>query len=113
MTQDDLFATPPPVARATDPDTSHTAARSVDPDRLRTTQRLILDLLVAHGPATDEDIAGWLTAADHHVSPSGARTRRAELVAKGLVYDTGQRLRTRSNRPTIVWAAAPLGGHRP
>jgi hypothetical protein len=109
MTQDDLFG-PPPSARNTDPDTSHRAAESVDRARLRETQRIILNLLVEHGPATDEDIADWLFARGHRVSPSGARTRRAELVAKGLVYDTGRRLRTRSNRPTIVWAAAPLGG---
>ncbi len=38
-------------------------------------------------------------------APSGARTRRKELVRLGLVRDSGVRKRTEANRPTIVWEA--------
>ena len=42
---------------------------------------------------------------DGVLSPSGARTRRAELVVKGLVYDTGERVTLLSGRRAIVWSA--------
>jgi len=102
MTQDALFGQRP-AARNSDPATSHHAAASVR--GLRETQRMILSVL-ATGPATDEEIAERLALAGVHVSPSGARTRRSELVRRGLVVDTGERLLTRSRRQTIVWGLA-------
>lgn len=96
-----------PVARATDPGTSWEAAKSVK--KVRTTQLRILAALRAMGPMTDEEIAAAL--AKHHwaVSPSGARTRRAELVDMGLVADSGQRRRLSTGRRGIVWAAVERG----
>lgn len=90
------------VARRTDPDTSHEAARSVR--HIRQSQQDILDVL-QHGAMTDEEIFEALCEAGICISLSGARTRRSELVDMGRVIDTGHRLFTRSGRRTIVWAA--------
>jgi hypothetical protein len=90
------------VARRTDPHTSWAAAKSLDPTALRESQSYILGLLQDHGPMTDEEL---VAITDGKVSPSGTRTRRSELVAKGLVYDTGKRVVLRSGRHAIVWAA--------
>ena len=101
MIQPTLFDTGP-VARRTDPDTSWEAARSVDPLKLRATQREILWVLRNWGPLTDEEIA-VIVGPESTQSPSGLRTRRRELVDRGLVVDTGARRRTRAGRRTIVW----------
>lgn len=89
---------PRAVARRTDPQTSWDAARSVKD--LRQSQQIILGAIIAYGPITDEDIHAMLKVP---MSPSGARTRRKELVDKGLVQDSGQRAKTRSGRQTILW----------
>lgn len=91
------------VARNTDPETSHAAAKSVGSDRIRSSQKIILNLLRKFGPMTDAEIAGLMKVG---FSPSGTRTRRKELVDKGLVRDSGNRKRTSSGRSTIVWVAA-------
>jgi len=70
----------------------------------KNTREDILNILIVYGPATDEEIFGRL----HGVSPSGARTRRAELVANGLVRATGEKRTTASGRLTAVWDAAAV-----
>lgn len=91
-------------ARKTDPTTSYEAAASVD--NMTETQFHILQCLVF--PKTDDELIeifdamagsnGWKLA-----SPSGIRSRRAELVAKGLVVDSGERRKSWSGRRSIVW----------
>lgn len=93
-------AAPRAIARNTDPETSHEAAISVS--GIRVSQQHILDALRSYGPATDEEIFPRLPVP---ISPSGARTRRAELVAMGLVRDSGARRTTATGRKTIVWRA--------
>lgn len=95
-----------PNARHTDPSTSHEAARSLTAERLTETQRIILELL-GNRQATDEEIqqlhyAGAEQGFWNHASPSGLRSRRAELVARGLVEEKN-RDKTRFGRSTIVW----------
>jgi hypothetical protein len=90
------------VARRTDPGTSWAAANSLDPTVLRSSQRAVLTILQDIGPMTDAELCARMAPA---MSPSGARSRRSELVAKGLVYDTGKRERLHSGRWAIVWAA--------
>ena len=95
-----------PRARRTDPGTSHAAAGSVDRDRLPSTQRAILTMLQYGGPMTDEQMWDrWHEMLLEEISPSGLRTRRAELVAKGFVRDTGWRRSLRTGRSAIVWEA--------
>lgn len=96
------------LSRFTDPDTSHAAAASLSADRMRETQRVIVEILDRFGPACDEDIATYsrqlasLGEAPQQ-SPSGLRSRRAELVAAGIVRDSGERAKTTAGRSTIVW----------
>lgn len=105
-TTDLLLWNQEPVARSTDPQTSWEAARSV---RVRESQELVLHVLMVWGPMTDEQLVERLTnrsIRDGRMSPSGARTRRSELVDLGLVVDTGQRTVLASGRRAIVWRAA-------
>lgn len=94
-------------ARTTDPTTSWQAAASVE--NVTATQQNILTCLA--WPLTDDELVdtfyrmaesnGWRMA-----SPSGIRSRRAELVAKGLVKDSGDRKKSWSGRQSIVWQVA-------
>lgn len=96
-----------PTARMTDPNTSWEAAASVT-NVTETQQHILLILTI---PMTDDELIdafdamagsnGWKLA-----SPSGIRSRRAELVALGLVKDTGERRKSWSGRKSIVWATA-------
>lgn len=94
-------------ARITDPTTSWEAAGSVK--NITDTQQHILTCLLF--PKTDDELIstfdamagsnGWRLA-----SPSGLRSRRAELVARGLVKDSGERRKSWSGRQSIVWQVA-------
>lgn len=93
-----------PNARTTDPQTSHEAAASVN--NLTATKEAILKALVR--PRTDVDLVdayrnlkGAPTA-----SESGIRSRRAELVAAGLIVDSGARTKLPSGRSAIIWKRA-------
>lgn len=68
-------------------------------------QGVVLGLLRALGPVTDEELADayvavWALGDAPTLSPSGLRTRRAELVALGRVRATRERRERRT-----VWAA--------
>lgn len=89
-------------ARRTDPVTSHEAAASIEPDRMARGQQAIYDALVILGPMTDEELYPTVRS---HLSPSGARTRRAELVDVGRVRDSGVKRLLASGRRAIVWEA--------
>lgn len=94
------------VARNTDPETSHEAAASVS--QITETHERILRIFSDCYELTDEHLATeWLTYGTHlgwpPISPSGLRSRRAELVARGKLRDSGRRSITRSNRSTIIW----------
>lgn len=94
-------------ARSTDPATSHAAALSLGGDEIRHSQREVLALLAELGPMTDRQVLSFFTVGGRPLrSPSGLRTRRAELVDKGLVVDSGRRNTAPSGRKEIVWAAA-------
>jgi hypothetical protein len=89
------------TARVTDPETSHAAAASVRD--VRESQRAVHRLLLLYGPATDERLVHLAELTALHISPSGLRTRRHELVALGLVQDTGHRAVMDSGRRAILW----------
>lgn len=108
-----LFDAEPPEreprahARRTDPQTSHDAAASIAADQLRDSQRAVLDVLRHHGPIDDHTLEGIYGMLDQlpPQSVSGLRTRRRELVERGLVADTGERVKLPSGRTAIVWKA--------
>lgn len=94
-------------ARNTDPETSHAAAASLPDERLRRSQQAVYDVLQHCGPLTDVELImqyqryGGLPAQ----SESGIRTRRSELVRRGMVEWTGEKRRLVSGRQANVWVA--------
>lgn len=91
------------LARKTDPHTSLDAAKSLRAVRITQTRRKIIELLRQFPDGlSDQEIGHKLATV---ASPSGLRTRRAELVEMGLVADSGRRAVTTSGRRTIVWVA--------
>lgn len=96
------------VARSTDPETSHAAAASVGD--LRLSQASVLRFLTAFGPMSDELLCTiydkfWRQYEYPQQSPSGIRSRRAELVRLGLVVDTGEKVEMTTGRMAKVWGA--------
>lgn len=90
--------------RSTDPETSEQYA---EPEKLRQQHSNILMVYQKNGALSDTDL--WLNYRsmfpDQRISPSGLRTRRKELVSKGLVKDTGSLGKTASGRATIIWTS--------
>jgi len=95
--------------RRTDPETSVEAAESVQ-DKIRESQAAVL--LVMHtfypeGCTDTELIIMYRMQSVRMVIPrqseSGIRTRRKELVERGLVEDTGKRDVLASGRKSIIW----------
>ena len=102
-----LPKTPPPVARSTDPVTSHDAAAGLA--GISDRQALVLEVLRTCGPLTDQELARiYAGRVNSHgyigQSDSGLRTRRRELVDAGFVYDTGTKRPTVGGDQAIVWA---------
>lgn len=95
-----------PVARTTDPETSHEAAASVRD--IRASQKQVFDLLATLvGGATDDELIRYARRCGVMQSDSGLRTRRAELVRLGLVRDSGRRGYTALLRRSIIWEVVP------
>ena len=88
-------------ARNTDPITSHLAAESVRD--VTATQEYVLKAL--RKARTDFELVQAYNSLKTapRASESGIRSRRAELVRKGMVVDTGRRVRLDSGRYAIVW----------
>lgn len=94
--------------RKSDPDTSVEAAKSVVPAAMKASMRAILDVYKTHGMMNDEDLAAIYAGrmsdgTAPYQSPSGLRSRRAELVAQNFVEDSGARKKMRSGRNSIIW----------
>lgn len=105
-------------ARNTDPETSHAAAESVS-DLTEKQNAVLMALRRYPNGLTDERVATIYGNARSVVprdweqpfprqSPSGLRSRRAELVEKGLVRDSGRREKTASGRQAVVWEVVPV-----
>lgn len=97
-----------PRSRRHNPETSLAAYDTVwCPTRV---QSIILNIICEHGPIADEQIARHyyqraVRTGDVMPSPSSLRTRRDELVAKGLVEFSGVYTLTESLRRTREWSA--------
>lgn len=97
--------TPPSNGR----DTSDTAAALLTEAQINAGHRRVLNALwraLPHG-MTDEQIQEATG-----LNPSTERPRRGELEAGGLVVDTGERGRTHSGRPAILWTLSPAAIRR-
>jgi hypothetical protein len=102
-----------PYARYSDPSTSHAAAQSVQ--NISPTKQVILELLVE--PMNDEEL---VVAYDNRVhegtapmaSPSGVRSRRAELVKDEYIADTCVRSKLSTGRSATVWKTTGAGIQR-
>ena len=93
-----LFARPAPSVRGSQ--TSAAAADSLDTPTLNRLERVVLEWLAQHGPATDEEII-----AGTGLNPSTQRPRRIELVRRGIVTQAGEK-RTSSGRKATSWRVA-------
>ncbi|URD60472.1 hypothetical protein M8312_11865 [Sphingomonas sp. KRR8] len=92
-------------ARNTDPDTSHEAAEAAS-ITIRKIQQEVLAFSCQCGVRgyTDLELADFFDS-----TSSTYRTRRSELVALGLVEDTGSRVSVNGGRRHAIWAATPAG----
>lgn len=91
---------PRAYARSADPSTSHEAAAKVTP-KLNKIQREVLELFRINRDMTDLELQCSMQS-----HGSTHRTRRAELVKKGLIRDSGRRVKfDGSNR--IIWEIVP------
>lgn len=93
-----------PVARTTDPGTSHIAAIFAG-RKVRESQLRVLEALAA-GPMTDEEMQDALMVP---MSLSGSRTRRKELTRMGMVAATGRTRPTTLGNPSNVWQITEYG----
>lgn len=95
-----LFGETPPIrSKATD---TRNAARRGVASRSTSIRQRVLAFLRDRGPrgATDEEIREALDLGE-----STARPRRRELVAKGDVFDSGDRRKSSKGYVMIVWKA--------
>lgn len=97
--------------RARDPETSWSAAALQTDTRAEQIKAVIVDLLMVHGPLTDEQLVDRYDAAVFMrdapaATPQNVRTRRKALELDGRVRSTGRRARTRSGSTATVWAVA-------
>lgn len=86
-------------ARRNDRKTSHDAAASVS--NISATQQIVWDAFAQYGAMADAALVLLLTGTP--LSPSGIRTRRAELVALGKLVDSGKTTTLPSGRQSTVW----------
>jgi transcriptional regulator with XRE-family HTH domain len=114
-----------PVARTTDPETSHEAAASVTEITVSATRLAILQYLdrfhdhdyyqrdiyghCAAEACIDEAIADHLRAFGKLASRSGVSTRRLELQRAGYVEDSGCFGVTKGGRRAIAWRITDKG----
>lgn len=92
--------------RHRDPATSLQAALSQTPDKTRMLYTTIYAIL-ERSARTDEELLDIFQQAGKAVTPSGVRSRRAELTEAGWVRDSGERRDTKAGHPSIVWEAVP------
>lgn len=93
-------------ARTSDPITSHEAADSITSEAMRRSQLGVLAMFQRFGPMHDVAlIERYMAYGEGHPvqSESGIRTRRSELVAQGVLEDSGEKVRLDSGRRAIVW----------
>ena len=99
-------------ARANDPETSKQAAASVTNTAM--VQRAILTIFSKQLGLCDSELTdiyyAWVDSGlATNASPSGIRSRRAELVAQEYLADSGEREKLPSGRSSVIWYITPEG----
>ncbi len=98
-------------ARWSDPITSHEAAAAFRVSQLRASQYEIFRLFSLFGACHDEQLLERARQHGVRQSESGIRTRRHELVERGLLKDSGTTVTLAvSGRQSIVWMVARQNG---
>lgn len=87
-------------ARKRDPKTSKMAANRLD---LSKGQKKVMVAFRSFGSMTDEELIENLAKLNLDLTPSGARSRRAELVKKGAIKDSGQTRPGSTGNKMTVW----------
>lgn len=104
---------PHPLARNTDPGTSHAAAKAIDTDSVTRQQAAILSILREHpGGLTDRELTVkyFARAADRDwpiTELDSVRKRRSQLTSKGKVITTEFRRDERTHRDAALWRVKP------
>lgn len=100
-----MRVTDAPVARSTDPLTSHVAGENRA--AREASERVVLDALASmDGPASDHEIESWAGLFGVEYTPQRLRTARKQLLDRGVVRDAGVRDgASPTGRRAHVWAA--------
>ena len=97
MSNLDLFERYPNVPGHRGIDTSIHAAESIKP-KSNILRQTVIDALSDHGPLATHEICMVTDEQYANIQP-----RTSELKAKGKIEDTGNRRKTPSGKPGIVW----------
>jgi hypothetical protein len=90
-------------ARKSDPSTSHAAAASFTTQGLNRIQNQVLGVFRQHLFMDDNTLIQEYRKEYPNTAESTIRTRRAELVTKGLLRDSQMRVKLPSGKMGIVW----------
>lgn len=101
-------------ARASDPQTSHAAARSISPTAISRIHLAIMNVLSSTDLSlTDEQIISTIRQQNDMLagySDTNFRSRRSELQRMGFVaFDERQKGVTRSGRRALLWGLTQAG----
>jgi hypothetical protein len=101
QSSDQLTLVPKARARREDPWTSHLAADGVDV----TKGQAIVLMAFMRGPATDDELVDRIAHywPEIQITPQSVRSRRAELVRKKMVEDSGEVGVTHNGGRSKVW----------
>jgi hypothetical protein len=91
------------LVRGSDPRTSHESAELIVPHLNKLEEKVLAAMKVMARPITDLDIISYCDQIYGKRAESTYRHRRSDLVAKGLVYDTGE-TKWQQGRNRILWA---------
>ncbi len=105
--QSALFGQERAAVRSTDPETSKAAAHNVK--GIRASHRRVMQLFRRYGPQTDSEAFEAAMADGWKISPSGLRSRRAELCPpRGAgIRDSGKKRKTPMGFDSFVWELDP------
>lgn len=73
------------------------------------TQNDVLSTIFKVGAVTDRNLIHATKTFEVHTTDSGIRTRRRELVERGLVEPVGKAVYPGGKRPVTVWDLTPKG----